>query len=152
MREKKLFVFLMLVLGYVALSPLVAFAQVVAGGSDGVMTTPSESSLLTQFAFAAYVALKLEKLKNSATFKWLTPYADHITKLWALAAGLLTAVGITWAFERDAAGYGTLVFSNIPVTWDTVWAVAKTTFEQYWATKMFYLTAVKPNTAAGRSV
>lgn len=145
MRDTRLLAFVVLVLGYVALAPLELLAQVVAGGSDGAATTPSESSILSQIALAGYVAMKLESLKNSSTFKWITPYTEQLTKVWAALAGLVSAVGITWAFERDISGYGTLVFSNIPVTWDTLWAVGKTAVEQYWATKLIYLGTIKPN-------
>lgn len=143
MREKKLMVFLLVVLGYVVLSPFALLAQV--AGGDGTSTTPSESSILSQMALAGYVALKLESLKNSATFRWLTPYTETLTKLWAAAAALVTAIGITWTFERDVTGYGSVTLIGIPMTWDAAWSVGKTMFEQYWATKLIYLGAVKPN-------
>jgi hypothetical protein len=95
-----------------------------------------------QFALAAFVAHTLERLKQSSAFSWITPFTDTLTKIIAAVIALISAVGITYAWDPT---HGELVLRGLPTSWSMFWEVTTRAIGQYWIQKGYYLTAIKPN-------
>lgn len=99
--------------------------------------------LILQFGLGAYFVHKIEHLKQSPRFSWITPYSDTITKIISAIYGLLIAAGLTIAFTPAGDGTGTFAIGHIPMTPSLIWQAVMHAFGQYWGQKAYYVMGVK---------